>query len=61
MVGHAGAVEPSPIPPYEVSPHTTFIKKHEPGGIELGRRGVPRDPRERDVSAIVFGRAYRFF
>jgi hypothetical protein len=27
----------------------------------VGGRGVPHGPRERDVSAIVFRRAYRFF
>jgi hypothetical protein len=61
MVGHAGAVEPATIPPHEVGPHATFIEEYETRGIEAGRRGVPGDPRERDVSAVVFGRAYRFF
>ena len=61
MVGHAGAVEAAPISPHEVGPHATFIKKYEARRIELGRRGVPRGPGERDVSAVVFGRAYRFF
>jgi len=61
VVGHAGAVEPAAIPPYEVRPYATFIEKYEPRGVEVGGRGVPHGPRERDVSAIVFRRAYRFF
>ena len=61
VVRHAGAVEPAAIPPDEVRSYATFIEKHEPRGVEVGRRGVPHGPRERDVSAIVFRRAYRFF
>lgn len=61
MIGYPGAVETTPIPPHQVGPHATFIEKHQPRGIEAGRRGVPGESRERDVSAIVFGRAYRFF
>ena len=61
MVGNAGAVQPAAIPPHEVGAHATFIEKHETRGIEPGGRGVPRDPRERDISAIVFRCAYGFF
>ena len=61
VVGHAGAVEAAAVPAYEVSPHATFIEKHEARGIERRRGGLPGGAGERDVSAIVLGRAYRFF
>jgi hypothetical protein len=61
MVGHARTVEAATVPPHEIGPHPTFIEKDEPRGIEMGGRGMPGGPRQRDVSAIVFGRAYGFF
>ena len=61
VVGYARTVEPAPIAPHEVCAYATFIKKHQPRGIKRGRRGVPGGPGARDVSAVVFGRAYRFF
>ena len=61
VVGDARAVELPPIATHEIRAHATFIEKHETAGIKAGRRRVPRDPRERDVSAIVFRRAYGLF
>ena len=59
VVGPARAVEPAAIAPHEVRAHATFIKKYELGGIEGVGGGVPGGPGERDVSAVVFGRADR--
>jgi hypothetical protein len=61
VVGDARAVESTPIAAYEIRAHATFIEKHEPCGVERRGGGVPGGSGERDVSAVVFGRAYRFF
>ena len=61
VVGDAGAGQAATLAPHQGGPHATFIKKYAPGRVERGRRGVPRQARQHDVSAVVFGRAYRFF
>ena len=61
VVRDACPVEPAPIAPHQIGPHATFIEKDQARGIEGRRRGMPGRPGERDVSAIVFGCAYRFF
>ncbi len=61
VVGDARTVEPPPIATHEIRAHATFIEKHEPRRVERRGGGVPGSAGERDVSAIVFGRAYRFF
>ena len=61
VVGHPRPVQPATIAANQIRPDATFIEKDEAGGIEGGRRRVPGDPGEDDVSAIVFRRAYRFF
>jgi hypothetical protein len=60
VVGDASAVQAAAIPPHEVGAHATFIEKYETRRVKAGRNRVPRGPREDDVSAIVFRRAYRF-
>jgi len=61
VVGDPCAVEAPAIAANQIRPDATFIEKHEARGIERRGRDVPRGPREDDISASVFRRAYRFF
>jgi hypothetical protein len=60
VVGDAGAVAAAAITPNQIGADATFIEKNETTGIERRRRRMPSRPREGDISAIVFRRAYRF-
>lgn len=61
VIGNARAVQPAPIPSDQIRSDATFIEKYQARGIERRGRRVPGRPGERDVSARVFGGAYRFF
>jgi hypothetical protein len=56
-----GAAAASAIAPEQVRGDAAFIEKHEPGGVNRGGEMAPRRPGRRDIGAILFGRAYRFF
>lgn len=61
LVGHTRPVEAAAVAPHAIGSYSTFIEKHETRGIERGGGRLPGGAGERDISAIVFGRAYRFF
>ena len=60
-IGDPLAAKAAPIAPQEIGGDPAFIQKDEASRVE--RRGSRRPLRAggRDVGAIVFGRAYRFF
>ena len=51
----------APIPPQEIGGDPAFIEKDEAGRVESRGGRCPLRAGGRDVGAIVFGRAYRFF
>ena len=61
VIGDPLAAKAAPIAPQEIGGDPAFIQKDEASRVE--RRGSRRPLRAggRDVGAIVFGRAYRFF
>lgn len=61
VIGDACAVEAASIAAHEIGAHAAFIEKHESGRIESWCRHLPCRTRGGDVSAVVLGRAYRFF
>ena len=61
LIRHPRPIQAPSIATDQIRADATFIEKDEASGIERRRGRVPGRPRERDVSAVVFGRAYRFF
>jgi hypothetical protein len=61
VIVNAGAPAAPPITPEQIGGDAAFIEKDEPGGVNRGSQVTPSRPGRRDISAILFGRAYRFF
>lgn len=45
----------------QVGPHPALVQKDQPRRVERRRQLAPRGACSRDVSAVLFGRAHRFF
>ena len=61
VIGDPLAARAAPIPPQEIGGDPGFIEKDEAGRVERRSGRRPLRAGGRDVGAIVFGRAYRFF
>ena len=61
VIGDPLAARAAPIPPEEIGGHPALIKKDEAGRVEGRGRRRPLRAGGRDVGAIVFGGADRFF
>ena len=61
VIGDPLAARAAPIPPQEIGGDPAFIEKDEAGRVESRGGRCPLRAGGRDVWAIVFGRAYRFF
>ena len=61
VIAHPLTARPAAIPPQQIRRDATLIEKDQVGEIECGLPRAPLLTRRRDVSAIVFGRAYGFF
>ncbi len=61
VIGDPLAAGAAPIPPQEIGGDPGFIEKDEAGRVERRSGRRPLRAGGRDVRAIVFGRAHRFF
>lgn len=61
VIDDAFARAAAPVATDQVGAHGRLVEKHQSGRIEARRGRGPRGPRDHDVSAPLFGRAYRFF
>ena len=61
VIGDPLPTRAAPIPPEEIGGDPAFIEKDEAGRVEGWGGRCPLRAGGRDVGAIVFGRAYRFF
>lgn len=61
MIDEPLAAETPPVATQQIGRDATFIKKHEPRGVQGRDRRPPVGPGDDDVRSTLFSRVYRFF